>query len=495
LPKRDAGSIFSKEVPGMTFSKQLIFLFILAAFLGCGRKESDDVVAVGVIPTFFKIPSGGEVQLSADVSGTLNKGVTWEVTGPLGTSISSGGVFRAPLNAGGQTATVRAVSQDDPNASGNAAVSMTTLSKLSSDPFVPAGSEVIIVGGYTVRAGQTIDLNGDNLLDLVSASDSGNLVAVYLGIGNGLFRRQAQISVSEPVAVTMGDFVNSADFVADLAIASRSEKAVKIISGKAGSASSAFPVPDPIPTLFLPEGTPSALAAERFHGDVESRNSDLLVGTEEGSIILFLQDRSTGSFTAQPLIAVGGKVTQLVPADFNGDDLFDLAVLREGAAEVLIFLGDGTGALSGPTAIPFASVPTSLAVGDFNEDEINDLAAAHTAASQVSVSLGAGDGTFQAPLFTSVESAPTSISVGDFNLGGATDIAVALRDSKAVLLLFGDGTGNFIGNLRYDAGVLPLSLIPGFFTSFQASQGFQSVGLIYISGAENKFHLLNNTSF
>lgn len=126
------------------------------------------------------------------------------MTGPLGTSISSAGRFRAPLNAGGQTATVRAISQDDPTATGNAAVSMTTLSKLSSDPFVPPGSEVMIVGGYTVRTGQTIDLNGDNVLDLVSASDSGDKVAIYLGIGNGLFRKQAQISVSEPSAVAMG---------------------------------------------------------------------------------------------------------------------------------------------------------------------------------------------------------------------------------------------------------------------------------------------------
>ncbi|MDC4225228.1 MAG: VCBS repeat-containing protein [Candidatus Manganitrophus sp.] len=147
------------------------------------------------------------------------------------------------MNAGGQTATIQAVSQDDPTATGNAAISMTTLSKLSSDPFVPPGSEVMIVGGYTVRTGQTIDLNGDNVLDLVSASGSGDKLAVYLGIGNGLFRKQAQISVSEPSAVAMGDFVNSADFVADLAIASRSEGAIKIISGKAGMPTALFRFP------------------------------------------------------------------------------------------------------------------------------------------------------------------------------------------------------------------------------------------------------------
>lgn len=475
----------------MTLSKLFIFLLIFSLFFGCGRKESDDGVGVTVNPTFFHLPSGGEVQLSADVSGTLNKAVTWEVNGPLGTGISSGGLFRAPLNAGGQTAIVRAISQDNPNVAGNAAVAMTSFSKEPGEA-VPTGSDVMIVGGYTVRAGQTIDLNGDNALDLISVNHSGNL-AVYLGVGGARFLKKVEIPVSEPSAVTVGDFVNLNDFVADFAIASRSEQVVKIISGKAGSAQDTFPATITM-TLSLSGQTPSAMAAGRFHGDVESRNSDLVVGNEDGSIILFLQERSTSDFSAQPAITVGGKVTQIVPADFNGDELLDLAILHEGAGDVVIFLGDGADGFSGPISVPFVSVPTSLAVGDFNDDEINDLAAAHASSSQVSVSLGKGDGTFESPIFQSVESAPTSISVGDFNLGGKTDIAVALRDSRAVLLLFGDGTGKFVGKFRFDTGVAPLSLVPGFFTSFQSPQGFQSVGLIYISGTDNKFYLLNNVS-
>ena len=475
----------------MKLSKQLILLSVLFALFGCGRKGSQDSLQVTVNPSFFKLPSGGEVQFSADVSGTLNKGVTWDVSGPLGTSISSDGLFRAPLNSGGKTATVRAISQEDSSISGNAAVTMTAFSKLAGET-VPAGSDMMIVGGYTVRAGQTIDLNGDNVLDLVSVSSSGNVATVYLGIGNGLFRNQAEIPVNEPSAITMGDFVNSSDFAADIAIASRSEQAIKIISGKAGSANDPFPVT--MTTLPVSGVTPSALAAGRFHGDVESRNSDLVVGTEEGTIILFLQDRQTSTLNAQPSVTVGGKITQLIPADFNGDDLLDLAVLRDGAADVLIFLGNGAGAFSGPISVPFTSAPTSIAVGDFNDDKINDLAAAHAGSNQVSVSFGKGDGTFDSPLFQSVESAPTSISTGDFNLAGKTDIAVALPTSKAVLLLFGDGTGNFVGHFRYDTGVAPLSLVPGFFTTFNNPQGFQSVGLIYISGTENKFYLLNNTS-
>ncbi|MDC4225227.1 MAG: hypothetical protein MPW15_13585 [Candidatus Manganitrophus sp.] len=81
----------------MPFSKQFIFLFLLIAFSSCGRKESDDGVGVRVVPTFFKIPSGGEVQLSADVAGTLNQEVTWEVTGPFGDQHFIGGAFPSAI--------------------------------------------------------------------------------------------------------------------------------------------------------------------------------------------------------------------------------------------------------------------------------------------------------------------------------------------------------------------------------------------------------------
>lgn len=493
----------------MPFSKKLIFLLILSALFGCGRKEADDSVGVAVVPTFFKLPAGGEVQLSADVFGTLDKGVTWQINGP-GSIGPSTGLYRSDPNfdSNRPTATIQAVSQDDPSAIGFAAITMTSSSKSSSDPAVPVGSRSLVMGGYTVRAGQTIDLNGDSLLDMVSVSRSGNLAVVFLGVGNGLFRKQAEIPLGDPSGVTVGDFVNSEAFIADLAIGSRDEQAVKIISGEAGSPHVAFPVT--VTTHLLPGGvTPSALAAGQFHGDVASRNSDLIVGTEEGSIILFLQDRSTNQFSPQPSIAVGGKVTQMVTADFNGDELLDLAVLREGAGDVLVFLGDGAGAFSEPVSVPFSSPPTSLAVGDLNGDSIIDLAAGHQASSQVSTSNGTGDGTFLPAVYLSVDFPPGAIVVEDFNLDRINetptrpgnpmlDIAVTLPSLREILVLFGDGTGKFIGKFNHSTGTTtPLTLISGFFLTggFQSPQGFQSVSLVYLSETEDKFHLLNNISF
>ncbi|MGB3941044.1 MAG: VCBS repeat-containing protein [Candidatus Manganitrophaceae bacterium] len=467
-------------------------ILILLSLLGCGRNETKEPVSVAVNPTFFKIPSGGEVQLSTDVSGTLNQEVSWEVSGPSGSSISSIGLFRAPLNAGGKTASIRAISQDNPAAVGNGAVSMTSFSKLAGET-VPAGSDQITLGGFTVRTGQTIDLNGDGILDLLSGSPSGNLVTAFLGVGNGLFRKQAEISVNQPIAVAVGDFINTSEFVADIAIASRTDGNVQMISGKFGPSQNPLPTTVAM-TLPLSGKIPSALASGRFHGAVESQNSDLAVGTDDGSIVLLLQDRLSGVFSPQSPVDLGGKPTRIITADFNRDNFLDMAVLREGATDTLILLGDGNGRFAAPISTPFPSPPTSIAIGDFNDDQIPDLAATHAGMNQISISFGNGNGTFGLPRFHAVESAPASIAAGDFNLGGKTDIVVTLPDSNAVLFLFGDGSGAFIGKFRSDVAAPPLALISGFFSGFQSPQGFQNIGFIYLNGTENRFYLLNNLS-
>ncbi|MBI3805282.1 MAG: VCBS repeat-containing protein [Nitrospirae bacterium] len=439
------------------------------------------------------------MQFSASVDGTLNKGVIWQITGP-GSISPTTGLYRAPLNITGTT-TIQAVSQEDPSRFGNAAVTTTAFSKLPGE-VVPAGSTLMVIGGYSVPGGQVIDLNDDGVPDLITATPSGNLVTIFLGIGNGLFQKQAQVSINQPVAISVGDFLNTADFTADVAIAGRNESEIKLIRGQKGRAqdpftSTAIPLPLSDPASNPLSGKiPSALTVGRFHGDVNTRNSDLVVGTEDGSVILFLQDRQSGNFTPQAPVALGGKLIQMVSADFNGDNLTDLAVLREGANDVLVLLGNGAGAFSAPLSVTFPSPPTSIAIGQFNQDQIADLAATHPSTSQISISLGKGDGTFQPTQFTPVESAPTSISSGDFNLnkqGKQADLAVSLPASNKVLLLFGDGAGNFIGNLGYNTDAPPIALVPGFFTS-QATRGIQSIGFAYINGSQNRFYLLSNTT-
>ncbi|HLG21876.1 MAG TPA: VCBS repeat-containing protein [Candidatus Manganitrophaceae bacterium] len=481
----------------MRFLKKGLSAFLIGFCFSvgaCSPDEAEPPVNVAIVPSFFKLPAGGEVQLAAEVTGTSNKMVDWRVNGPG--AITADGLYTAPptVDPNRPTATIQATSQAAPAVMGNGAVTMTTVTPLPENS-VPPSSNQTALGGFTVRAGQTIDLNGDNQLDLVTASSTQNAVRIFFGVGNGNFLFKADISVSEPVAIAVADFINNPDFWADVAVASAMDQNISIIGGKKAENN----IPEELPairtTLPLP-AIPSAMTAGGFHGDPTSNIpvSDLAVGTVDGAIHIYLQDRTDNSYTPAPFLSVGAKPLQIAPVDFNQDDLLDLAVVREGANDLLIFLGDGAGGFSGPTLVLFSSAPGFIAVGDFNEDQTPDLAATHPAANQVSISLGKGDGAFQPASYTTLESSPGSIIAGDFNLGGNDDIAVTLPASKAVLLLFGDGIGNLIGKWRYNAGVPPISLISGFFTSFQSPTGFQSVGLIYINQTDNRFYLLNNVS-
>lgn len=489
--------------------KLKIFLFILSGFLflGCGRKDSGEAVQVIVKPNFFQLPVGAQVQFSADVSGTLDKSVQWAVNG-AGSSISTTGLYQAPLTP--STATIQAKSAADPTAVGNGAAQTTQVQKLIGEK-VDTDVDQLFIGGYTVRAGITIDLNGDNILDLVAFSAANNWVSFYLGVGTGGQFNRKNITITKPVAVAVADFIpeGANAFAADAAVACAGpcepgQPNIALIQGRL--------LADYLVTyragLDMSDLGPAALlAAGRFHGDVEARNSDLVAVTADGKLVLFLQNKQVVpvAFDRTAPIQVGTPV-QLVVADFNQDSFLDLAVVRGGISDVLILLGDGAGNFPSQVSVPMPAQPTSIGVGDFNGDDIPDLAAAFSSLKSVSYSIGKGDGTFQPPTSIALSSRPDKLVVEDINLdrvvkttqlkGNAMqDIAVSLPDEKEVYVLFTDGAGSMIGSWFYKTDVAPVSLLSGFFSGPNSPSGFQSVGLAYINRDANQFYILNNANF
>lgn len=492
--------------------KRKIFLLILSGFFlwGCGRRETEDPVTVIVKPTFFQVPQGGEVQFSAEVFGTLDKAVQWEVSG-ADSSITASGLYRAPLTVTTQPAIIRARSVANPAVVGNGSAETTPVNESPGEILLPdMGS--LVIGGYTVRQGQTIDLDADNVLDLLAFSRAGNKVAFFLGLGlgDGRFTTMNQVppvTVTEPVAAAVADFITETEFTADAAVACAAACApgranIVLIQGRTQRNFSIHPGPD----LVLPDGkVPLLLAAGRFHGNAEARNSDLAVGTEDGSIVLFLQNRGEGTFTPTAPIPVG-KPVHFQAADFNQDTFLDLAVVREGVPDVLILLGNGVNGFSSQVSVPMPAQPASIGVGDFNADEIPDLATAFSSLRTVMVSIGQGNGTFQDRSPNVLSSAPESIVVEDVNLDRIQptpqikanprhDIAVSFPDREEIYVLFGDGEGNMIGNWVYKTGVPPRSLRAGFFAGSQSPTGFQTVSLVYINEDADRFFLVNNSNF
>ena len=136
--------------------KFLILSLGLAAFTcACGNNNSGTgpqtpPVIVSISPASASVQPGKQVQFTATVKNTTNTAVTWQVNGTTGGTsgngtITTGGLYTAPLTAPPGPITVKAVSQADMTASASAMVTIV----------IPVGSISISPGSATVLAGAT----------------------------------------------------------------------------------------------------------------------------------------------------------------------------------------------------------------------------------------------------------------------------------------------------------------------------------------------------
>lgn len=102
--------------------------------------QSSVAVAVSVSPSSAQVPTGGQKQFSATVTGTTNTAVTWSLSGCSGAcgSISSSGLYTAPASVPSSgKVTVVATSAASSSASGSASVTIVSGSGLSISPAFP----------------------------------------------------------------------------------------------------------------------------------------------------------------------------------------------------------------------------------------------------------------------------------------------------------------------------------------------------------------------
>jgi hypothetical protein len=137
----------------------------------------------------------------------------------------------------------------------------------------------------------------------------------------------------------------------------------------------------------------------------------------------------------------------MVAGDFNSDGIPDLIVGDEDGSLVL-FLGDGTGRMLPSGNAARAGSVVSIAVADFNRDGIPDLAVSDWRSSSVTVLFGAGNGSFR-PAGAFPLRMPGSfphLTAADFNGDGIPDLAVIYGeedDGYTYDVMLGDGKGAF----------------------------------------------------
>jgi hypothetical protein len=233
-----------------------------------------------------------------------------------------------------------------------------------------------VVGVRTLVAA---DLNGDTMVDLITANGSNASVSVFLGNGNGTFQA-AQVS--------------SLSLIAD-------DLAVGDVDG------------DTVPDLVVID-----TIAARF---------TILSGNGDGTF----QELSTS-------VSTSSLPRDMKLADLNGDTLSDLIVVSGGLDAISIHLGTGSG-FQPPQDSVVGAGPIAVEVRDVTGDAQLDLVVTHLSTNDVVVLPGNGDGTFQAPevFATSIGGAPISVplAVADFNGDTLPDIATTHDAANIVTIL------------------------------------------------------------
>jgi hypothetical protein len=391
-------------------------------------------------------PTGAKLPRELAVGDFNNDGkldvVIVDDEGPVELLLGKGdGTFQAP-----QATTIGVgtyyVAIGDFNHDGNLDVAAATGNDLAVEVYLGNGDGTFQPpSGYSVdKAASSIavaDFNGDGRLDLAVAisggyNDPGQVVSVFIGNGDGTFRKKVDYQVDlQPIGITAADF--NGDGKIDLATSNGVNGTVSVLINKGNGtfhAARNYAVAPPGGTIFL-------IAAVQFESDTKP---GLIVSSIVATYIL--SNRGDGTF--QVAREYDPPSYQVVVGDFNQDGKTDFAMvsawLDQGPEGVTVIYGEGHGTFATSLASAAMGDLSGVAAGDFNGDGIPDLAV--TGDGQVAIMLGRGDGRFSAPSYY-YNVGGFAVAVGDFNRDGYLDIAALNGASSEVSILLGNGDGTF----------------------------------------------------
>jgi FG-GAP-like repeat len=285
---------------------------------------------------------------------------------------------------------------------------------------------------WTVITG---DFNHDGNLDLVTGDHDNSKLYVFLGKGDGTFRKPLVSGIPVPTAFAVGDF--NGDHIPDFAtIENYSTLAIYLSNGDGTFRNSG--------NYDLGGGTPVWLTVADFNGD---GHADIAVTNyrdygQDGSVMVFF-GKGNGRFGKPVIYKLPNGPAGISAADFNGDHRPDLAVTEVLGNAVAILMNDGRGHFKLTEIYNTASnEPTSVTVAALKSGGNADLIV--SCATEIIVFPGNGDGTFGTPTqyFTNEDGNLAMASVvADFNGDGNLDVATAFFDNNVEQLFYGNGDG------------------------------------------------------
>lgn len=303
------------------------------------------------------------------------------------------------------------------------------------------------------------DINRDGQLDIVLNDYTASTIGVMLGQGNMSF---APISVypsgpgSRPSSVALGD-VNSDGMLDVVASDNGTGNVLVFLAQRSGSFAGA------VPYSTGTNSQPKHAVLGDTNGD---GRLDIIVSDDSAASRVEVLLGQAGGFAAAVSYSagVGSSPRYIVSSNVNGDNLPDIVIANSNSHSITVLLGVIGGGFA--PAVTYSSglytYPVGLAVGDVNGDGRPDIVVANGLANTVGILLGQANGFTPATTFYSLglNSSPFAVALNDVNGDGRLDIITANNEGFSVGVLLNTGTYTPLAAARPAAADLALAPNP-----------------------------------
>jgi hypothetical protein len=229
---------------------------------------------------------------------------------------------------------------------------------------------------------QCTDLNGDGITDIFVLNWLTNQLALFYGIGRGVFSEQVEVALpGEPAGITISPVTKART----LRIAVTIPEDNLVATFKCNATGEI----ETTGNITLPS-SPSHVQFESINYDQEL---DLVVTTDQ-AIFVFL-GKANMQFAPPTSFGTGKGIMSCGVADVDGDLKPDL-ILIDSENRRLVAYGndDWSGSVQWPTTYGVGIGPSAIAVLDVNGDGLLDVAVANSGSSTLSILLNRGKGRF-----------------------------------------------------------------------------------------------------
>jgi FG-GAP-like repeat/FG-GAP repeat len=312
-------------------------------------------------------------------------------------------------------------------------------------------------GAASIAAG---DLNGDGLLDLITANASTNNISVLLGDGKGDFGPAKLFAVGgQPKSIALADF--NRDGKLDVVTANYSSGTISVLFGNGDGTFQ--------PQVTLTAGTQTiSVATGDMNNDgipdivvtnTQSENTDTFLSNGDGTFQPTKQFVFNNGYAGMTKIALG---------DMNQDGILDVVGIYGYGQGFQVWIGNGDGTFvdwSNSSSYGTIAYPQGLALGDFSGDGKLDVATSLYEDNLIGVSVNDGNGNFSHAFGSPAPPAPILLTVADLNGDSKLDEISTGLTSPVINVALGQGNRYFTPSVRYNVGTPPTAAVVGNFNN------------------------------